>query len=172
MTITIKQNSLYKGCVLYLVIPILFFFMGWLKFGVGLFLSALLLSASILFLYKVKDIIKNDNYVIVSKEYYITFIILFLFLLSTGNTGFVGSWGVDIPWRNAIYQDLIRQSWPVMYEYSHSMLCYYMTFWLVPAALSFVLTYDSAATFTSKLLPALTFMLYTSLSLWADIPDI
>ncbi len=136
MTITIKQNSLYKGCVLYLVIPILFFFMGWLKFGVGLFLSALLLSASILFLYKVKDIIKNDNYVIVSKEYYITFIILFLFLLSTGNTGFVGSWGVDIPWRNAIYQDLIRQSWPVMYEYSHSMLCYYMTFWLVPAAVS------------------------------------
>ena len=76
MTITIKQNSLYKGCVLYLVIPILFFFMGWLKFGVGLFLSALLLSASILFLYKVNDIIKNDNYIIVSKEYYITFIIL------------------------------------------------------------------------------------------------
>ena len=62
--------------------------------------------------------------------------LLFLFLLSTGNTGFVGSWGVDIPWRNAIYQDLIHQSWPVIYDYSHSMLCYYMTFWLVPAAIT------------------------------------
>ncbi len=130
---------IYKSCILYLVIPILLFFLGWLKLGIGLILSSLLIVASIFFLQKVRNRVNNINKIFLSKEYYVTFIILFLFLLSTGNTGFVGCWGTDIPWRNAIYQDLIRQPWPLTYSYSHSMLCYYMTFWLVPALISSLL---------------------------------
>ncbi len=136
MPFVINPLFIYKSCILYLVIPILFFFFGWLRFGVGLVLSFLLVSSSILFLKKVKSLVNCDDNIILSKEYYVAFIILFLFLLCTGNTGFVGCWGTDIPWRNAIYQDLIRQPWPLTYEYSHSMLCYYMTFWLVPAAIT------------------------------------
>ena len=139
MPITISPFLIYKSCIFYLVIPILFFFLGWLRLGIGLVLSVLLLVASASFLKKVKSLIANDELIILSKEYFIAFIILFIFLLSTGNTGFVGTWGIDIPWRNAIYQDLIRESWPVIYDYSHSMLCYYMTFWLVPAEITALL---------------------------------
>ena len=136
---SIHPFSIYKSSIMYLVVPILFFFLGWLRLGIGLFLSSLLLLASSFFLKKVKDIVKNDDEINLSKEYFASLVILFLFLLCTGNTGFIGSWGTDIPWRNAIYHDLIRQSWPVIYEYSQSMLCYYMIFWLVPAEISALL---------------------------------
>ena len=136
MLIKFNPFLVYKCCIFYLVIPIIFFFMGWLRFGVGLILSFLLVAASFCFLTKVKELVSDREKIVLNKEFYVSFLILFLFLLSTGNTGFVGSWGVDIPWRNAIYQDLIRQSWPVIYDYSQSMLCYYMTFWLVPAAIT------------------------------------
>ncbi len=139
MPLTISSFFIYKSCIFYLVIPILFFFLGWLRLGIGLALSVLLLLASFFFLKKIKTSATNEESILLSKEYFFAFIILFLFLLSTGNTGFVGSWGSDIPWRNAIYQDLIRESWPVIYEHTQSMLCYYMTFWLVPAEITALL---------------------------------
>ena len=132
----VSQFFIYKTSVLYLVIPILFFFLGWLRLGIGILLSALLLLATFLFFKSMKNAETSNDFIVLTKEYFIAFIILFLFLLSTGNTGFLGCWSYDIPWRNAIYQDMIHQSWPVIYEYSHSMLCYYMAFWLVPAAIS------------------------------------
>ena len=130
---------IYKSCILYLSIPILFFYFGWLKLGIGLLLSLLLLLASYVFLKLIRKQITVDTSIFLSKEHLTAFLIMFLFLLSTGNTGFMGSWGVDIPWRNAIYQDLIHQPWPVIYDYSHSMMCYYMVFWLVPAEISSLL---------------------------------
>ena len=139
MLFTISPLFIYKSCILYLVLPIIFFFIGWLRIGIGILLSSLLLLSSYFFIKKIKELIAEDAVIVLSKEYFFTFIILFLFLLSTGNTGFIGSWGVDIPWRNAIYQDLIRYSWPVIYDYSHSMLCYYMMFWLVPAKITALL---------------------------------
>ena len=139
MPLTISSFFIYKSCIFYLVIPILLFFLGWLRLGIGLALSVLLLLASFFFLKNIKTSATNEESIILSKEYFFAFIILFLFLLSTGNTGFVGSWGSDIPWRNAIYQDLIRESWPVIYDHTQSMLCYYMAFWLVPAEITALL---------------------------------
>jgi hypothetical protein len=133
---SISPLFIYKSSVLYLVIPIIFFFLGWTRLGTGLLFSVLLLFVTYIFFDKAKTMKSNNNFIVLSKDYFIAFVLLFLFLLSTGNTGFLGCWGVDIPWRNAIYQDLIRQSWPVVYDYSQSVLCYYMTFWLVPAAIS------------------------------------
>ena len=136
---SVNSFLFYKISVLYLVIPIILFFLGWLRIGVGLFFSLLLVLAVSTFFKMVKNSPAIDNSFYIIKEHYIAFIILFLFLLSTGNTGFVGCWGYDIPWRNAIYQDLIRQPWPVIYDYSSSILCYYMAFWLVPAEISSLL---------------------------------
>ena len=133
---SVSSIFIYKSSILYLVIPILIFFLGWLRLGIGLLCSALLLLATYLFFKNINKTETSDTNIVLTKEYFFAFIILFLFLLSTGNTGFFGSWSYDIPWRNAIYHDLIRQSWPVVYDYSNSMLCYYMVFWLVPAAIT------------------------------------
>ena len=133
---SISPLFIYKSSVLYLVIPIIFFFLGWTRLGTGLLFSVLLLFVTYIFFDKAKTMKSNNNFIVLSKDYFIAFVLLFLFFFFICNTGFLGCWGVDIPWRNAIYQDLIRQSWPVVYDYSQSVLCYYMTFWLVPAAIS------------------------------------
>lgn len=133
---TINSFAIYQSSILYLVLPILLFYLGWLKPGIGFFLSLLLLLAVRSFFKTIKTISGLRNSVILRREHCIAFLVLFIFLLCTGNTGFVGCWGYDIPWRNAIYQDLIRQPWPVVYEYSSSILCYYMVFWLVPAGIT------------------------------------
>lgn len=135
----INLYAVYRISVYYLIIPILIFFLGWLRIGIGIILSLLLLLATNAFLKQIRNTGGNDKPFYLSKEYYIALFVLFIFLLSTGNTGFVGSWGTDIPWRNAIYQDLIHQKWPVIYDYSNSMLCYYMVFWLVPAEIASLL---------------------------------
>ena len=80
MPLTISSFFIYKGCIFYLVIPILFFFLGWLRLGIGLALSVLLLLASFFFLKNIKTSATNDESIILSKEYYIAFIILLLFL--------------------------------------------------------------------------------------------
>jgi hypothetical protein len=116
-----------------------FFFWGWLRFGIDILFSVLLVLTSYAFLKHIGKICNSEKTFYFHREHFLAFIVLFLFLLSTGNTGFIGSWGSDIPWRNAIYQDLIHQTWPVIYDYSQSMLCYYMIFWLVPAEISSIL---------------------------------
>ena len=83
---------IYKSCILYLSIPILFFYFGWLKLGIGLLLSLLLLLASYVFLKLIRKQITVDTSIFLSKEHLTAFLIMFLFLLSTGNTGFMGSW--------------------------------------------------------------------------------
>ena len=52
-----------------------------------------------------------------------------------GQTGFFyqnSDWG----YRNAIYRDLITNSWPVYYPQKDTALVYYIGHWLVPAALT------------------------------------
>jgi len=39
----------------------------------------------------------------------------------------------DWPWRNAIYHDLVKYRWPVVYPEKGSALVYYIGFWLPPA---------------------------------------
>lgn len=63
-------------------------------------------------------------------------ILILLFLSITGHGGFIAAAGIDIPWRNAMYYDIIRYPWPVIYDYSDSALVYYITYWLVPAGIS------------------------------------
>ncbi len=41
--------------------------------------------------------------------------------------------------RNAIYRDLIRYRWPVIYTDTNRALCYYFGYWLLPALLSKIL---------------------------------
>lgn len=124
------------GTILYLSVPIIVFFLTWLHWYIAIPTILMLGVAAYQFVINVSShfskVEDRKNIAVVAS----VSIIIFIYLLSTGHGGFVGSIGYDIPWRNAIYHDLICQSWPVIYEYSHSALVYYITFWLVPAGIS------------------------------------
>ena len=116
----------------YLLIPIFIFLTFFLKSYFLIFIGVLIY---VFFGRKFSD---NNFKLYLKKTHIITLnSIILLFLFSTGHGGFISASGIDIPWRNAIYQDLIKYPWPVIYEYSDSALVYYITYWLVPAGIFF-----------------------------------
>lgn len=118
---------------LYLLIPIFIFLTFFLKSYFLIFIGVLIY---VFFGRKFSD---NNLKLYFKKTHIITLnSIILLFLFSTGHGGFISASGIDIPWRNAIYQDLIKYPWPVIYEYSDSALVYYITYWLVPAGISYL----------------------------------
>ena len=130
--------------ILYLAVPICLFFLFWLKLPLGLLCTALLVYAC----YRLNREVAGKYQELpasFANELAIAFLIVFLYLLFTGHGSFIGSEGYDIPWRNAIYQDLIHQPWPVFYEVSQSALVYYLVYWLVPAGISHIFNFGDVA---------------------------
>lgn len=73
----------------------------------------------------------------ISRSYYLIMACIFIYVAVSGIGGFVAQMPSDHAWRNAVFFDLARRDWPVMYEASDGLtpyLCYYFAFWL-PAAL-------------------------------------
>jgi len=126
-----KDSILCKICLLYLLISLIVFFCFWVNLYVGIVVLLLVFNGYNNIFYSNVNYEKNSNIL------FSMFIIL-CFLFSTGHGGFISASGIDIPWRNAIYQDLIKYPWPVIYEYSDSALVYYITYWLVPAGISYL----------------------------------
>lgn len=126
------------AAIFYLLSSIVLFFLTWVRWYYGVPAAILLLYASYRFLCSIPKEETAFSSISWSKEGFIASILLCIFLLSTGHGMFIGGSGYDIPWRNAMYYDLIHQSWPVLYEYSQSALVYYLTYWLAPAGITYV----------------------------------
>lgn len=129
------------GALLYLSIPIIIFFLTWLKWYWGIFFTSIFIISVIFYL---KFLPEQDDSALTlakSKEGAVAVLCVLLFLLITGHGALLGGTGYDTPWRNAVYQDLIHLSWPVIYQASQGMLVYYLTYWLVPASISFWLNF-------------------------------
>jgi hypothetical protein len=122
------------GTVLYLTIPILMFFWGWLHWYLAVPVNVLLLIGLVVFLKNIPA--GTDSKLPSTTEGAIAVLVVLAYLLITGHGTLLGGAGYDTPWRNAIYQDLIHFSWPIIYEQSHSALVYYLAFWMVPAAIT------------------------------------
>ncbi|MBR2534196.1 MAG: hypothetical protein IKE50_05390 [Erysipelotrichaceae bacterium] len=134
--------------ILYVTIPVLVFFFGWLKEAVALFAAV----PFFFFVYFVcKDIIETETKLF-TKETYIYWIIaiavicIWVYFSGIGAFSFQNG---DHWVRNPIYRDLCSYRWPVIYDLSKEpafvqsitgsdpvAFSYYFTFWLVPALIS------------------------------------
>ena len=128
----ISYKTLRSLAVLYLGIPILIFFWGWLNPAAAAVFT-LLLAAGVFFLFRsTKDGDFNKPSIkITVKKLAVILIISFLWCLLAGQGGFFHQ-STDHEIRNMIIEDLIRSPWPVVYPESGSMLCYYIAHWMVP----------------------------------------
>lgn len=130
MDIHIKKLALLS--YLYMLIPIVLFFFGWLKLGMGIICTIILL-AGFLALYRQDYQSKMDRFHLSFKQIVICILGIFLFVWLSGAGGFFLQTD-DNHCRNAIFRDLIRYSWPVRYtDGNDANLVYYFTHWLVPA---------------------------------------
>lgn len=131
-----KKSSVNYLSLIYLISSILVYFFFYIKLNI-----LIILGVSIFLIYfNIKSIyiIKSIDSSIKISDYIVIFCLIFSFIMITGHGGFIAASGIDIPWRNAIYQDLIKYPWPIIYEYSDSALVYYITYWLVPAGISYL----------------------------------
>lgn len=116
---------------LYLAIPIIIFYFGWLKIFFAVIFSALLLGS--LYFVICKGISKSENEYVELSAGAIVVIIAALCFWSymSGIGGFVWQ-REDWHARNAVLHDLIDNRWAVIFE-DGAGLTYYVCFWMIPA---------------------------------------
>ena len=123
----------------YLTAPLAVFFAGYLRapFAVaGLAVLAFAWWYAVCKTPQVKQVGQEDQGITLSvPKLVLLFALMLLWGYLGGQTGFFyqnSDWG----YRNAIYRDLITNSWPVYYPQKDTALVYYIGHWLVPAALT------------------------------------
>lgn len=131
--ITISYRRLKPIAFIYLILPVMVFFIGFVRFCFAVpACFALILG----YYFGIKE--KNE---VAPYERKINIKIIDLLILALialiwcylgGLNGFFFQ-SNDWPWRNAIYHDLVFKDWPVIYPEKGSALVYYIGFWLVPS---------------------------------------
>ncbi len=157
-----------------LIIPILIFFWGWLKWYFALLFSIILLVGAFWSI-KCDYWINSDKIDLPVFHFVLIAAVIGIWILFSGSCGF-GVSNIDTPWRTACLRDLINFDWPVYFPETGVTLCYYFTFWLVPALFGklFGLTAAFAVQWlwmtlivvTSFLLIAYLFRNYSVRTLW------
>lgn len=132
--ITFEYKKMILVAYIYLIIPIIVFFMTWLRLTFALLFSVLLLLG-LYNLYQKEYAHNTERMSLPLSTVLFGSLLLLIILLLTGQGGFFYQYG-DNQWRNAIYQDLISQKWPVIYKGTNNGLCYYFLHWIVPAMIS------------------------------------
>lgn len=142
------NNFLIFSTIIYIILPIIIFIVFWCKIYISIPLSILLLLFSKKIYYEINSL---DVQIFDKKSIpYWIFVIIFGFIMIyyTGIGGF--SYQYYDHWaRNAIYYDLRKYDWPVIYDLSKQSeyiknivgeskvsLVYYFTWWLVPSLFS------------------------------------
>ena len=128
----LSYQNLKKYTLTYLALPALTFLIGYLRWYIALPAAACLL-------FGLFRSFKDSSLPDITKEITLSRTQLMLLagviLLWTWLGGLNGLFyqSADWPWRNAIYHDLVKYRWPVVYPEKDSALVYYIGFWLPPA---------------------------------------
>ncbi len=116
----------------YIILPIIIFFLTWLKLYISVPASILLVVAG--FWSLKKDYFKRERKIIIRKSNFIIIIIIFMFWVWISGQGGGFYQTFDNHWRNAVFRDLINNEWPVIYPNTGNALIYYIMYWIVPAS--------------------------------------
>lgn len=128
----VSYNRIRSAAAIYVSLPIFVFFIGWLS-ALWAAVFSVLLAAACFFFWKNSRKRDGDKlYAVVSPK---TLIIIGAIALAwcflAGQGGFIHQ-SDDNAIRNAIFRDLIKLPWPVVYS-DGSMLSYYIAHWMPPA---------------------------------------
>jgi hypothetical protein len=130
---TVSAERVRNASILYVALPLLAFCIGFLRWYYALPAAAVLLAALYFALRPGMTGMWMGSFT------WRTVLAAFLIALAWSYFGGMnGFWYQSSDWdcRNALYFDLIRYGWPVMYDQSGGSLVYYIGFWLPPAAVA------------------------------------
>lgn len=139
--IKLPYRAIVTAAYIYMMLPILVFFCGWLKLPLGILFSIIFVLGGVFLIkreYKIQETIEINVLSIM-----VILIVSFLWVYTSGIGGCFPQ-RADWHWRNAILRDLIDYSWPVQYPNSGNTLVYYFNFFLIPALVGKVLGWNAA----------------------------
>ena len=164
-SIEIPYPWLFTSVVLFLTIPLFMFFLGYLRFTVGIPLT--LIFAGIV-LYSVSDCLNNpngkklelsENNLKIPVSYLVGFAVTALLVSFVSGAGEYIYTLQDHAYRRAILRDLINYDWPVIYDYStqtnpdviqtfgiasgQRAFSYYFIYWMPAALAGKILGFDA-----------------------------
>ena len=152
--LTLTLSSFVAAALIYLTVPVVIFFLGYLKIWWGLLFTGLTVTALV---WTVKDLKKTQKSltdpepsITISPSYLYVIIPLILILLFIAGVSEYAWSLIDHRVRYAILNDLVNYSWPVVYDfstqenpvviealstipYTRAAFAYYFVFWMVPA---------------------------------------
>ena len=147
--ISIKYSTIKKFALIYISLPLICFFIGWLRWYYAVLSCVAVIVCLVLAFLKDKE--EDENSIKISYAFLITvFLLAFGYCLFCG-IGRLWAQSKDYPWRNAIFRDIILRDWPVIYDKYQSALSYYIGIWLPPALLgkiSLLIKNDTVLAFT------------------------
>ena len=117
-----------------LIVPILIFFFGWLKWYFAVLFSAIFLLGAVWMIKK--DYLNNVDKIEIPVIHFLLILIVFWLWIAISGSSWLGdqTFNADAPCRNAILRDLIEYDWPVhFHENKEYGWCYYFVFWMIPA---------------------------------------
>lgn len=114
-----------------LIIPILIFFGGWLKWYLAVLFSGILLFGAYWVIKK--DYWNNKDCIEIPIRIFLAAGIAFSLWVLISGSCYTSVGKCDIIWRTTTLRDLVNYDWPVYYPEKNGYLCYYFTFWIVPA---------------------------------------
>ncbi len=132
-------SSLMSQAMIWISVPLLIFVFGWFRLWIACTASLLLVVALLpVFGVGARKLYIPDSMksVRLDKSWVIMAVAIFLFLIWFGHGGLVRQpW--DWQFRNAVFFDLVRHPWPVVYDAeTPRLLCYYFVFFLPGALVS------------------------------------
>lgn len=141
--VTVSERGLFFAAYLYMAIPIIIFFLGYLRLPFGILFSGLLMTGILWHFKKEGADIKPKQIEIPLSSIILMSVLIMLWIYLVGIGGFTYQ-RADHHWRNAVLRDLIEFSWPVVYPLTGNSLVYYLNYWMVPAVFGKLFGYTAA----------------------------
>ena len=126
-----QSRTLKIYSYIYLILPVLIFFIGYLKPIISIPIS---IGICFMLFFLIKQAMNEKEKVINKKNLLVLFIIILIICILAGQGGLFYQ-SADHHWRNAIFRDLVNFEWPVYYSNFNSALNYYIGHWIVPASI-------------------------------------
>ena len=128
--ITFKQKQLAVAAYITLALPLCVFMLGWLKLYVAVPATGILVACLVWLC--LRDWKGEKKSLSLPIGHFVGVVALLCVVVFLSGIAQVGVSDSDIPYRNAIFHDIVAYDWPVVYE-SGAAMTYYVAFWMVPA---------------------------------------
>ncbi|MBR4493223.1 MAG: hypothetical protein IKP14_00785 [Clostridiales bacterium] len=149
--VTITRGNFFTASLIYLTLPVIIFFFGYLKIVWALLFSVLTITALVFAIKRFKQEGPGDqaDKITLKPSYFAVVIPLIIVFLFLGGVSEYSWTTIDHRVRYAILNDLINYKWPVIFDFSTQenpivaaqlgegkvAFAYYFVFWMVPAVI-------------------------------------